>query len=47
MIDLTLEQTLGRTVHHYQLCLPIKKKKIISQSKRVIVRKLDNIYVQK
>lgn len=25
MIDLILEQTLGRTVHH-RLCLPIKKK---------------------
>lgn len=27
MIDLTLEQILGRTVYHYQLHLPIKEKK--------------------
>lgn len=43
MIDLTLEQTLGRTVHNYQLCLPIKEKKIISQNTKVIVRKLDSM----
>lgn len=52
MIDLTLEQILGRTVYHYQLLLPIiwrkrKKKIIFSQTTRVVGRKLENMYAQR
>lgn len=47
MIDLTLEQVLGRTVYHYQLLLPIiwRKKKKRSSSLKIQELLVENLKI--